>query len=161
MITVLRTEGASVGLLIEGPEPMAFARDVKIRLQRRRRRRPPFGDVHPPLDGSVLDMGRGGRRPRLVATDRLDLDLELDAGHDRDLFPIDPVQWIDIDTLVLSDDTERSALILPVDPASRGLASLSATVLRAIFEMNRQRYRSTVADPQSRYSVTATRLVDW
>jgi hypothetical protein len=161
LLTLLHAEGAAIGLLLEGPEPMPFARDVKIRLQRRRPRRPPFGDVHPPLDGQVLDTRRREVHRRLPVTDRLHVDLDLAVGHDLDLFPVDPVQWIDIDALVLTDDTERAALILPVDPVSRALLPLPATVLRIIFELNRERYRSAVADPQSRYSVTVTRLVDW
>jgi hypothetical protein len=161
LLTPLRSESAGIGLLLEGPEPMAVARDVKIRLQRRRRRRPPFGDVHPPLDGSVIDTRRREANRRAPATDRLDIDLDLAAGHDRDLFPIDLVQWIDIDTLVLSDDAERAALILPVDPVNRTLVNVPVTVLRIIFQLDRERYRSAIADPQSRYTATVTRLVDW
>jgi hypothetical protein len=135
------------------------AHDVKIRLQRRRRR-PPFGDVHPPLDSSVLVTSRR-EIPGRAAVDRLDIDLDLEVGHDRDLFPADPVQWIDIETLVLTDVTERAVLILPVDPMSRTVATPPSSVLRVLFELNRERYRSSVVDPQSRYRTTVTRMVYW
>ena len=160
LLTVLRAEGVGVGLLVEGPEAMPVAHDVRIRLQRQRRRRPPFGDVHPPLEGSVLVTGRR-EIPRRVAVDRLDIDLDLDLGHDRDLFPVDPVQWIDIDTLVLADATERAVLILPVDPMSRTVVTPLGSVLRVLFELDRERYRSSVVDPRSSYRTTVTRIVNW
>ncbi len=158
-VTVLRSEGASLAFLIEGPEAIAFSRDVKIRLQRRRRVRPPFGDVRGPLSETVRSLRRRAPLGEMSATDRFDLHAELDLGHDRDLFPINPVQWVDIETVVLTDDTEKSALIVPVNAANRTLLTSAPGVLRLVFEMDRERYRSATADAQARYGAMATRVV--
>jgi hypothetical protein len=161
LITVLRSESASLALLIEGPEAIAFSHDVKVRLQRRRRVRPPFGDVRAPLADAVRSPSRRGSLRDVPPVSRFDLDLELEVGHDRDLFPVNPVQWVDIETIVLTDDTERGALIIPVNATGRTLLTTAPGVLRVVFDMNRERYRSANADPQARYNVVATRLVNW
>jgi hypothetical protein len=131
-----------------------------VRLQRRRRRRPPFGDVRPPTGGSVLATRRIRDRG-IAASERLRADLDRIDVVDHDLFPVDPIQWLDIPALVLTDDSEQRALILPIDVLTRSLATIPTGLVRAIFTLDRERYRSAVPDPDARYRAEATRHIDW
>ena len=61
-LTRLVAGGATVALLVEGPEPLPFSRDVKATLQRRPKR--PFPHPHFPFDDLVvLDPGGGSPPP--------------------------------------------------------------------------------------------------
>ena len=57
-MTRLLIESVSAALLLEGPEPLPFSRDVSVTLQRRRRK-PPFPPPHWPPFQPPRTMGRG------------------------------------------------------------------------------------------------------
>jgi hypothetical protein len=163
-LTRLLADGASAALLVEGPEPLPFSADVSATFQRRPRR--PFPHPHFPFDDRVvLDPGGGspaptpatrpgrfpiGPRPSVLTADVEVLPL-----------PVEPPQWIDVPTLVLTDDDERRALIIPVEPSSRTPLALGGAPLRIRFELDRERYRSAAADPAARSRASVTRSLPW
>jgi hypothetical protein len=165
VLTRLLAGSASVAILLEGPEPLPFSTDVKATLQRRPKN--PFPHPHFPFDDLVvLDPGGGspqptlpsprpprgfpiGPRPELIAVD------DLVPG------PVDPPQWLDVGTLVLTDDDERRALVIPVDLTARSPLALAGPALRLRLELDRERYRSATADPAARAQASVTRSLAW
>ncbi len=165
VLTRLVAGGASVALLLEGPEPLPFSVDVTAALLRRPKR--PFPHPHFPFDDLVvLDPGGGsppppppprqpgrfplGPRPTVVTTD-------LDTLPP----PIEPPPWTEVTTIVLTDDEERRALILPVEPGSRTPLPLPGPEVRLRLNLDRERYRSEAPDPTARAQATVTRAVAW
>jgi hypothetical protein len=149
--TRLQVDGASAMILLESPEPLPLSHDVTITIQRPRRRRPPF--PHPrPLPGGA---GVMARRP-IVTDPVVDIDdLVLDP------FPSDITQWVDVETFALTDETERRALLIPVTASTRTPLVIAAQQVRVRFDLDRERYRSTQGDPQSRSRASVTRVADW
>src|SRR5262245_36845327 len=64
--------------------------------------------------------------------------------------PIEPPPWTDVTTIVLTDDEERRALIVPIEPSSRTPLALSGPEVRLRLELDRERYRSAAPDPAAR-----------
>lgn len=149
-MTRLLVGSVGAALLLEGPEPLPFSRDVSVTLQRRRRR-PPF----PPSRGPQLDPAvRGMRRPPHEPVVSVE-DLELDP------FPSDIAQWNDVETLVISDGSERHAIVLPVVGATRSPLGIGGPIVRIRFDLDRQRYRTADPDPQARTVASVTRTTEW
>jgi hypothetical protein len=169
VLTRLLAGGASVAILLEGPEPLPFSADVTATLQRRPKK--PFPHPHFPFeDVVVLDTGGGSPqpsppsprpprgfgfpispRPEVISVD----DLEPLQP------PVDPPQWLDVGTLVLTDDDERRALVIPVDLTARTPLPLTGPAVRLRLELDRERYRSAVPDPAAQAQATVIRTVAW
>ncbi len=167
VLTRLHAGTTSVALLLEGPEPLPFSRDVKATLQRRPKS--PFPFPHFPFDDLVdLDPGGGSPQPTPPSPrpprgfpigPRLD-DIVV---HDLEPLqpPVDPPQWLDVGTLVLTDDDERRALVIPVDLTARTPLGIAGPTLRLRLELDRERYRSATPDPAARAQATVVRTVTW
>jgi hypothetical protein len=166
VLTRLVAGGASVALLLEGPESLPFSVDVTATLLRRPKR--PFPHPHFPFDDLVVLDPEGGSpppppppprqpgrfplgpRPTVVTTDLETLPP-----------PIEPPPWTEVTTIVLTDDEERRALILPVEPSSRTPLPLPGPEVRLRLDLDRERYRSEAPDPTARAQATVTRAVGW
>jgi hypothetical protein len=164
VLTRLLAGTASVAILLEGPEPLPFSADVTATLQRRPKK--PFPHPHFPFDDVVvLDPGGGspppprppgpgrfpiGPRPEVLTTDFEPLQP-----------PTEPPQWLDVGTLVLTDEDERRALVIPVDLTARTPLALAGPTLRLRLELDRERYRSAVPDLAARAQATVVRTLAW
>ena len=166
VLTRLVAGTASVAVLLEGPEPLPFSTDVNATLQRRPKK--PFPHPHFPFDDLVvLDPSRGGSPPppRPPRPGRFPLGPRPDVIAVKDLEPlqppVDPPQWLDVGTLLLTDDDERRALVIPVDLTARTPLALPGPAVRLRLELDRERYRSAGPDPAARAQATVIRTVAW
>jgi hypothetical protein len=161
-VTCLQAGGATVGVLLEGPEPLPFSRDVIATLQRRVHWPPPFPPPHPPFDPPVLEFTTAAslgptRLPGLVHPPLPPI--VVDPGPEPG--PISPPPWVDVTTLVLTDDDERRALIFPVASGTHAPLDLGGPVVRIRFDLDRERYRSATGDPDARTQGSVTRSLTW
>jgi len=75
--------------------------------------------------------------------------------------PIEPPPWVDVTTVVLTDDDERRALIFPVAPGTHVPLNVAGPVVRIRFDLDRERYRSATNDPDARTRGSVTRSLTW
>jgi hypothetical protein len=167
-LTRLLVDGASAAVLVEGPEPLPLSDDVSTTLQRRLSWPFPIPHLVPRDELVGFDHRRGGtppdrpppvpRPPRHHA-----LGSRPSVISEQDQVPrrMQRLLWQDVPTLRLTDDGERRALVVPVDPASRTPLTLAGPILRIRFEIDRERYRSATADPGARNRASVVRSLRW